>query len=76
MDPVLAVTEEMLSELPEWRRDLGLNLMNQYLLFLPCLTPLFFLECWLTCVRRVTRLVVVSWGRATKRQKQELEQAA
>lgn len=43
MDPVIAVTEEMLSELPDWRRSLGLSLMNQ-----------------------VTRLVVVSWGRATK----------
>lgn len=29
MRPVLAVTEEMLSELPDWRRTLGLNLMNQ-----------------------------------------------
>ena len=27
--PVLAVTEEMLSELPEWRRALGNHLMTQ-----------------------------------------------
>ena len=48
IEPVLSVTEDMLSELPQWRRDLGLNLMNQ-----------------------ITRLVVVSWGRATKQQAQQ-----
>ncbi|KAJ1448877.1 hypothetical protein M885DRAFT_590698 [Pelagophyceae sp. CCMP2097] len=53
MDPVLAVTEEMLSELPEWRRSLGLSLMNQ-----------------------VTRLVVVSWGRATREKKERLAASA
>ncbi|KAJ8613430.1 hypothetical protein CTAYLR_002303 [Chrysophaeum taylorii] len=53
IEPVLKVTEEMLSELPEWRRNLGLALMNQ-----------------------VTRLVVVSWGRATKKKKQQLEVSA
>lgn len=38
MDPVIAVTEEMLSELPEWRRSLGLKLMDQCdsLACLPC----------------------------------------
>uniref|UniRef100_A0A7S3JSB2 PPPDE domain-containing protein n=1 Tax=Aureoumbra lagunensis TaxID=44058 RepID=A0A7S3JSB2_9STRA len=49
--PVLKVTEEMLSELPDWRRNLGLTLMNQ-----------------------VTRLVVVSWGRATRSKKKNLEE--
>ena len=29
MQPVIDVTEKMLSELPEWRRSLGLTLMNQ-----------------------------------------------
>ena len=52
IDPVLQVTEDMLSELPDWRRNLGQNLMNQ-----------------------ITRLVVVSWGRATKRQKLQLTAA-
>jgi len=53
IDPVLSVTEDMLSELPAWRRDLGLNLMNQ-----------------------ITRIIVVSWGRATKHQKEALAAAA
>ena len=52
MQPVIDVTEKMLSELPEWRRSLGLTLMNQ-----------------------VTRLVVVSWGRATRTKKKELAAA-
>ena len=52
MQPVIDVTEKMLSELPEWRRSLGLTLMNQ-----------------------VTRLVVVSWGRATRKKKKELAAA-
>lgn len=66
MDPVIAVTEEMLSELPEWRRSLGLNLMNQY-------DSLAYLPNTLRLPCRITRLVVVSWGRATKRQKKQLE---
>lgn len=53
MRPVIDVTEKMLSELPEWRRNLGLSLMNQ-----------------------VTRLVVVSWGRATRKKKKELAEKA
>jgi hypothetical protein len=49
MRPVIAVTEEMLSELPEWRKNLGKGFMNQ-----------------------ITRLVVVSWGRATRAKKKAL----
>ena len=39
----------MLSELPEWRKNLGKGFMNQ-----------------------ITRLVVVSWGRATRAKKKAL----
>mmetsp|Transcript_21824 Transcript_21824/g.67190 ORF Transcript_21824/g.67190 Transcript_21824/m.67190 type:complete len:240 (+) Transcript_21824:106-825(+) len=53
MRPLLDVTEKMLSELPEWRKSLGMGFMNQ-----------------------ITRLVVVSWGRATRKKKKELEDAA
>ena len=52
MRPVIAVTEEMLSELPEWRKNLGKGFMNQ-----------------------ITRLVVVSWGRATRAKKKALAEA-
>eukprot|EP00629_Pelagomonadales_sp_RCC1024_P006789 CAMPEP_0119260776 /NCGR_PEP_ID=MMETSP1329-20130426/1032_1 /TAXON_ID=114041 /ORGANISM="Genus nov. species nov., Strain RCC1024" /LENGTH=236 /DNA_ID=CAMNT_0007260223 /DNA_START=93 /DNA_END=799 /DNA_ORIENTATION=+ len=50
MRPLLSVTEDMLSELPEWRKNLGKGFMNQ-----------------------ITRLVVVSWGRATRAKKKALE---